>query len=118
MNIDGTTLRTIRSDRLVEPVCVAADAARGRLAVADNGARAVFVFDKHGNIEREVAIRGRAGDRDRYLGVALLVLQKKLVYRPSESKFSHCDSTFSATVWNFSRHLFLFRECGMPRIYI
>ncbi|KAJ8731407.1 hypothetical protein PYW07_004571 [Mythimna separata] len=51
---DGTTLRTIRSERLVEPVCVAADTVTRRLAVADNGARAVFLFDRHGNIEREV----------------------------------------------------------------
>ncbi|XP_026734551.1 tripartite motif-containing protein 2-like [Trichoplusia ni] len=51
---DGTTLRTIRSDRLVEPVCVAADTVTRRIAVADNGARAVFLFDRHGNIEREI----------------------------------------------------------------
>ncbi|CAH0585748.1 unnamed protein product [Chrysodeixis includens] len=51
---DGTTLRTIRSERLVEPVCVAADTVTRRIAVADNGARAVFLFDRHGNIEREI----------------------------------------------------------------
>ncbi|XP_047030528.1 tripartite motif-containing protein 2-like [Helicoverpa zea] len=51
---DGTTLRTIRSERLVEPVCVAADPVTRRLAVADNGARAVFLFDSQGNIEREI----------------------------------------------------------------
>ncbi|XP_028042999.1 tripartite motif-containing protein 2-like isoform X2 [Bombyx mandarina] len=54
VNTEGTTLRTIRSDRLVEPVCVAADVATRRLAVADNGARTVFVFDRYGNIEREI----------------------------------------------------------------
>ncbi|XP_045498120.1 tripartite motif-containing protein 2-like [Colias croceus] len=54
VNIDGTTLRTIKSDRLIEPVCVAADVESRRIAVADNGARSVFVFDRHGNIEREV----------------------------------------------------------------
>ncbi|CAG4983022.1 unnamed protein product [Parnassius apollo] len=57
VRIDGSTVRTIRSERLVEPVCVAADAsgaASRRLAVADNGARAVFIFDAHGNIEREI----------------------------------------------------------------
>ncbi|KOB72597.1 Tripartite motif-containing 2 protein-like protein [Operophtera brumata] len=40
--------------RLVEPVCVAADVTTRRLCVADNGARTVFVFDRHGNIEREI----------------------------------------------------------------
>ncbi|CAK1551041.1 unnamed protein product [Leptosia nina] len=54
VNIDGTTLRTIKSDRLVEPVCVAADIDTKRVAVADNGARTVFIFDEDGNIEREV----------------------------------------------------------------
>ncbi|OWR44986.1 tripartite motif-containing protein 2 [Danaus plexippus plexippus] len=54
MNAEGETLRTIRSDRLVEPVCVAAHAPSRRLAVADNGARTVFLFDIHGNIEREI----------------------------------------------------------------
>ncbi|CAH2232804.1 jg16587 [Pararge aegeria aegeria] len=54
INSEGVTVRTIRSERLVEPVCVAAHAASRRLAVADNGARTVFVFDTHGNIEREV----------------------------------------------------------------
>ncbi|CAH0715571.1 unnamed protein product, partial [Brenthis ino] len=54
INSEGGTVRTIRSERLVEPVCVAAHAASRRLAVADNGARSVFVFDTHGNIEREV----------------------------------------------------------------
>ncbi|XP_050351228.1 tripartite motif-containing protein 2-like isoform X1 [Nymphalis io] len=54
INSSGGTVRTIRSERLVEPVCVAAHAPSRRLAVADNGARAVFVFDTHGNIEREV----------------------------------------------------------------
>ncbi|XP_047503255.1 tripartite motif-containing protein 3-like isoform X1 [Pieris napi] len=54
VNIDGSTLRTIKSDRLVEPVCVAADIDSRRLAVADNGARTVFVFDGDGNIEREI----------------------------------------------------------------
>ncbi|KAH9644852.1 hypothetical protein HF086_007940 [Spodoptera exigua] len=55
---EGATLRTIRSDRLQEPVCVAADLASRRLAVADNGARAVFLFDSHGNIERELGLVG------------------------------------------------------------
>ncbi|KAL0883183.1 hypothetical protein ABMA27_016625 [Loxostege sticticalis] len=54
VNIEGSTVRTIRSERLVEPVCVAADIASRRLAVADNGARTVFLFDSQGNIEREV----------------------------------------------------------------
>ncbi|KAI5644278.1 tripartite motif-containing 2 protein-like [Phthorimaea operculella] len=54
VNCDGNTLRTIRSDRLVEPVCVAADIHSRRLAVADNGARTVFVFDSRGNIELEI----------------------------------------------------------------
>lgn len=56
VNIDGSTLRTIQSDRLVEPVCVAADSATRRLAVADNGARTVFVFDSRGNLELEVRV--------------------------------------------------------------
>ncbi|XP_052753225.1 tripartite motif-containing protein 3-like [Galleria mellonella] len=54
VNAEGGTVRTLSSERLVEPVCVAADAATRRVAVADNGARAVFLFDAHGNIEREV----------------------------------------------------------------
>ncbi|RVE49587.1 hypothetical protein evm_005815 [Chilo suppressalis] len=54
VNIAGSTVRTIHSDRLIEPVCVAADAASRRVAVADNGARTVFLFDARGNIEREV----------------------------------------------------------------
>ncbi|XP_075977823.1 tripartite motif-containing protein 3-like isoform X1 [Anticarsia gemmatalis] len=54
VSVEGTTLRTIRSSRLQEPVCVAAHGGSRRLAVADNGARAVFLFDQHGNIEREV----------------------------------------------------------------
>ncbi|XP_060803434.1 tripartite motif-containing protein 3 isoform X2 [Amyelois transitella] len=54
VNTEGATLRTIRSERLVEPVCVAAHPASRRLAVGDNGARAVFLFDAQGNIEREV----------------------------------------------------------------
>lgn len=57
MNAEGETLRTIKSDRLVEPVCVAAHAPSRRLAVADNGARTVFLFDIHGNIEREVVYK-------------------------------------------------------------
>lgn len=52
VTVEGETVRTISSPRLVEPVCVAA--ASRRLAVADNGARTVFLFDIHGNIEREV----------------------------------------------------------------
>lgn len=62
-------MRTIRSERLVEPVCVAAHAASRRLAVADNGARTVFVFDTHGNIEREVGMYYLVRDR---LGRSLL----------------------------------------------
>ncbi|XP_045536386.1 tripartite motif-containing protein 2-like [Papilio machaon] len=54
VSVDGCTVRTVRSERLVEPVAVAADVASRRLAVADNGARAVFIFDAHGNIEREI----------------------------------------------------------------
>ncbi|XP_049873846.1 tripartite motif-containing protein 3-like isoform X2 [Pectinophora gossypiella] len=54
VNNEGSTVRTIRSERLVEPVCVAADARSRRLAVADNGARTVFVFDSTGNIELEI----------------------------------------------------------------
>ena len=56
MNCDGVTVRTIRSERLVEPVCVAAHAPSRRIAVADNGARTVFVFDERGDIEREVGV--------------------------------------------------------------
>lgn len=55
VNAEGATVRTIQSPRLLEPVCVAAHAASRRLAVADNAARAVFLFDHHGNIEREVS---------------------------------------------------------------
>ncbi|GBP88495.1 Tripartite motif-containing protein 2 [Eumeta japonica] len=51
---DGTTLRVIRSERLVEPVAVACDAPSRRVAVADNGARTVFVFDQRGDIVLEV----------------------------------------------------------------
>ncbi|XP_047991750.1 tripartite motif-containing protein 2-like isoform X2 [Leguminivora glycinivorella] len=54
VSVEGSTLRTIKSDRLVEPVCVACDPHGRRLAVGDNGARCVFVFDARGAIEREV----------------------------------------------------------------
>ncbi|XP_063536362.1 tripartite motif-containing protein 2-like isoform X1 [Cydia strobilella] len=54
VSVEGSTLRTIKSDRLVEPVCVACDPNGRRLAVGDNGARCVFVFDARGVIEREV----------------------------------------------------------------
>ncbi|XP_063383958.1 uncharacterized protein LOC134670191 [Cydia fagiglandana] len=54
VSVEGSTLRTIKSDRLVEPVCVACDPNGRRLAVGDNGARCVFVFDARGAIEREV----------------------------------------------------------------
>ncbi|XP_053609151.1 tripartite motif-containing protein 3-like isoform X2 [Plodia interpunctella] len=54
VNTEGTTLRSIRSERLVEPVSVAADVSCRRIAVADNGARAVFLFDDRGHILREI----------------------------------------------------------------
>lgn len=67
VSLDGATLRVVHSERLVEPVAVASDVTTRRLAVADNGARTVFVFDQHGNIELEVG----SGELGLVGGVAL-----------------------------------------------
>lgn len=50
----GDTLRTLEHAALAEPVACAACETTGRVAVADNGARCVFVFDESGRLEFEV----------------------------------------------------------------
>lgn len=65
VSLEGATLRELRPARLVEPVCVAAANTSRCLAVADNGARAVFLLDERGNIQREV--------RDTYIWFSALL---------------------------------------------
>ncbi|XP_041978982.1 tripartite motif-containing protein 2-like [Aricia agestis] len=67
MTSEGCTLRTLRCERLCEPVCVAAHPATRRIAVADNAARCVFLFDERGELEREIG----SGDLGLVGGLAL-----------------------------------------------
>ncbi|CAG9102301.1 hypothetical protein JYU34_005884 [Plutella xylostella] len=92
ISTDGSTIRSITSPRLVEPVAVACDVTSRRVAVADNGARAVFVFDEHGDIELEVG----NGDLGLVGGVALT--EDMLVVADTSVKIYDLQGNLKATM--------------------